>query len=128
MGMVLTLVVVADEGDHYDAMKAARAASREHPARILGVIRRPARGRPTSTPRSGSARRIRRVGLLRMTGELAKHAESVVLPLLLPDSPVVVWWPGKAPEDPAADPLGHARPSAGSPTPPRPTAQGARRS
>jgi glucose-6-phosphate dehydrogenase assembly protein OpcA len=30
----------------------------------------------------------------------------VVLPLLLPDSPVVVWWPGKAPDDPAADPLG----------------------
>jgi len=30
----------------------------------------------------------------------------VVLPLLLPDSPVVVWWPAKAPADPAADPLG----------------------
>ena len=46
MGMVLTLVVVTDEGDHYDAMKAARAVSREHPARILGVIRRSARGAP----------------------------------------------------------------------------------
>jgi glucose-6-phosphate dehydrogenase assembly protein OpcA len=30
----------------------------------------------------------------------------VVLPLLLPDSPVVVWWPGHAPDDPASDPLG----------------------
>ena len=29
-----------------------------------------------------------------------------MLPLLLPDSPVVVWWPGRAPEDPAADPVG----------------------
>jgi glucose-6-phosphate dehydrogenase assembly protein OpcA len=30
----------------------------------------------------------------------------VVLPLLLADSPVVVWWPSRAPDDPAADPLG----------------------
>jgi len=30
----------------------------------------------------------------------------VVLPLLLPDSPVVVWWPTDCPDDPAADPLG----------------------
>ena len=29
-----------------------------------------------------------------------------MLPLLLPDSPVVVWWPTDHPEDPAADPLG----------------------
>jgi glucose-6-phosphate dehydrogenase assembly protein OpcA len=29
-----------------------------------------------------------------------------VLPLLLPDSPVVVWWPTQAPADPANDPLG----------------------
>jgi glucose-6-phosphate dehydrogenase assembly protein OpcA len=29
-----------------------------------------------------------------------------VLPLLLPDAPVVVWWPENAPENPARDPLG----------------------
>ncbi|WP_411093720.1 glucose-6-phosphate dehydrogenase assembly protein OpcA, partial [Streptomyces sp. 049-1] len=34
------------------------------------------------------------------------HAQSVVLPLLLPDAPVVVWWPVNAPLDPARDPLG----------------------
>uniref|UniRef100_UPI003D73C6DA glucose-6-phosphate dehydrogenase assembly protein OpcA n=1 Tax=Actinacidiphila sp. bgisy167 TaxID=3413797 RepID=UPI003D73C6DA len=32
--------------------------------------------------------------------------ESVVLPLLLPDAPVVVWWPEDAPANPAEDPLG----------------------
>jgi glucose-6-phosphate dehydrogenase assembly protein OpcA len=37
---------------------------------------------------------------------VVKHAESVVLPLLLPDSPVAIWWPTAAPADPAADPLG----------------------
>ncbi|MYR61548.1 oxidoreductase, partial [Streptomyces sp. SID625] len=31
---------------------------------------------------------------------------SVVLPLLLPDAPVVVWWPVEAPGNLAADPLG----------------------
>ncbi len=29
-----------------------------------------------------------------------------MLPLLLPDSPVAIWWPADAPDDPAADPLG----------------------
>ncbi|MCW2823259.1 MAG: oxidoreductase, partial [Aeromicrobium sp.] len=44
--------------------------------------------------------------LLRIGGELTQHAESVVLPLLLPDSPVVVWWPGKAPAIPSEDAIG----------------------
>ena len=107
MGMVMTFVVVTDEGDHYDALKAARAVSREHPARILGVIRRGARGAPKLDAEikigdGGSGEQV----LLRMSGELARHPESVVLPLLLPDSPVVIWWPGRAPEEPAIDPLG----------------------
>lgn len=44
--------------------------------------------------------------MLRLHGELVNHAQSVVLPLLLPDAPVVVWWPGGAPADLAGDPLG----------------------
>ncbi|GAA3306780.1 hypothetical protein GCM10020295_63910 [Streptomyces cinereospinus] len=44
--------------------------------------------------------------ILRLYGEVAEHAQSVVLPLLLPDAPVVVWWPVDAPLDPAGDPLG----------------------
>ena len=44
--------------------------------------------------------------MLRLHGELAKHADSVVLPLLLPDTPVVVWWPSKAPPVPGEDQLG----------------------
>jgi len=107
MGMVMTFVVVTDEGDHYDALKAARAVSREHPARILGVIRRGARGAANldaeiKIGEGGAGEQV----LLRMSGQLANHPESVVLPLLLPDSPVVIWWPGRAPEEPASDPLG----------------------
>ena len=44
--------------------------------------------------------------LIRLKGEVVKHPESVVLPLLLPDSPVAMWWPSDAPERPADDPLG----------------------
>jgi glucose-6-phosphate dehydrogenase assembly protein OpcA len=44
--------------------------------------------------------------MIRLSGEVVRHCESVVLPLLLPDSPVAVWWPCDAPDDPAADPLG----------------------
>ncbi|MDX3234287.1 glucose-6-phosphate dehydrogenase assembly protein OpcA [Streptomyces sp. ME03-5709C] len=113
VGVVLTLVIVTDEGNHYDALKAASDASREHPSRILVVIKRPGR-----SPRERRTARLDaevRVGgesgtgetvLLRLHGELADHAESVVLPLLLPDAPVVVWWPEDAPANPAADPLG----------------------
>ncbi|NYI07248.1 glucose-6-phosphate dehydrogenase assembly protein OpcA [Allostreptomyces psammosilenae] len=113
VGMVLTLVIVTDEGNHYDALKAASEASHEHPCRILTVIKRPGR---TSRARSGARLDAEvRVGgeagagetvLLRLHGELADHAESVVLPLLLPDAPVVVWWPEDAPNDPGRDPLG----------------------
>jgi glucose-6-phosphate dehydrogenase assembly protein OpcA len=113
VGMVLTLVIVTDEGNHYDALKAASDASREHPSRILVVIKRP--GRSPRDRRSARLDAEVRVGgesgtgetvLLRLHGELADHAESVVLPLLLPDAPVVVWWPEDAPANPAEDLLG----------------------
>ncbi|RZU25560.1 glucose-6-phosphate dehydrogenase assembly protein OpcA [Streptomyces sp. BK239] len=113
VGMVLTLVIVTDEENAYDALKAAGDASHEHPSRTLVVIRRVSR-----SPRDRTQSRLDaevRVGadagtgetvVLRLYGEVADHAQSVVLPLLLPDAPVVVWWPVNAPLDPAQDPLG----------------------
>jgi glucose-6-phosphate dehydrogenase assembly protein OpcA len=113
VGMVLTLVIVTDEANHYDSLKAAEEASREHPSRILVVVRRPGRA-PHERRRSALDAEVRFGGdggsgetvLLRLKGELAEHAESVVLPLLLPDAPVVVWWPVEAPDNPSKDPLG----------------------
>ncbi|MDL5204840.1 glucose-6-phosphate dehydrogenase assembly protein OpcA [Streptomyces sp. ALI-76-A] len=113
VGMVLTMVIVTDEENAYDAIKAAEEASHEHPSRTLVVIKRHAR-----TPRDRTSSRLDaevRVGadagtgetvILRTYGEVSDHADSVVLPLLLPDAPVVVWWPVNAPENPAKDPLG----------------------
>ena len=39
------------------------------------------------------------VVVIRMRGAVAAHPASVIRPLLLPDSPVVIWWPGKAPSN-----------------------------
>ncbi|WP_399923921.1 glucose-6-phosphate dehydrogenase assembly protein OpcA [Streptomyces kanamyceticus] len=113
VGMVLTLVIVTDEENAYDSLRAANEASREHPSRTLVVIKRAAR-----SPRDRTTSRLDaevRVGveagtgetvILRLYGEVIDHAQSVVLPLLLPDAPVVVWWPVNAPADAANDPLG----------------------
>jgi glucose-6-phosphate dehydrogenase assembly protein OpcA len=106
-GMVLTLVIVTDEGEQYDAVRAASAAGRQHPCRILVVIIR----RPTERSRLDAEIRVGETSpgetvLLRMYGPLGQHADSVVAPLLLPDTPVVTWWPGLPPVVPAADPMG----------------------
>ncbi len=107
MGMVMTLIVVTPEEDSADAMEAARRASREHPSRVLGVILGDGRGSPQVNAQVGSGDGWGgETALIRLKGEVVKHAESVVLPLLLPDSPVAIWWPTAPPPDPAADPLG----------------------
>jgi glucose-6-phosphate dehydrogenase assembly protein OpcA len=107
MGMVMTLVVVVDEEGSDEAMRVARSAAREHPARLLGVVLGSGRGAARVDAEVGiGAGMSGERALIRLSGEVTRHPESVVLPLLLPDSPVVVWWPGKAPDQPASDPLG----------------------
>ncbi|ASU86305.1 oxidoreductase [Nocardiopsis gilva YIM 90087] len=108
MSMVLTLIIVTDEADHYDAVRAATEAGHEHPSRVIALIRRD----PDAEPAIDAE--IRRPGtagpgealLLRLYGPLGEHPDSVVIPLLVPDAPVVAWWPGQGPTDPASDPVG----------------------
>jgi len=106
-GMVLTLIIVTDEAELYDAVRAANQAGREHPSRVLAVITR----KPKAESRLDAEIRVGETGpgetiLLRMYGPLGQHADSVVAPLLAPDVPVVTWWPDEAPPSPSADPLG----------------------
>ena len=108
-GLALTLVVVVAEKDVGDAEQAATRAAAEHPCRLLIVVRR----RPDAPePRLDAEVLIGdRLGpgeavVMRMYGRLALHAESVVLPLLAPDTPVVTWWFGAPPDLVAHDPLG----------------------
>ncbi|WP_113703172.1 glucose-6-phosphate dehydrogenase assembly protein OpcA [Nonomuraea lactucae] len=107
IGMVLTLVVVCDEREQYDALRAATEAAREHPSRILVMINR----ETDEATRLDAELRIGEstpgeVVVLRLYGELTEHADSVVSPLLLPDTPVVAWWPGEAPAVVSQDPIG----------------------
>lgn len=94
-GMVLTLIIVSDEDEYTAALDAAMAAGREHPSRILLVVT--GNGRHTASldaeVRIGEGT-SGEVVVVRMRGPLADHPASVIRPLLLPDSPVVVWWPG----------------------------------
>ncbi len=107
MGMVLTLIVVTDNDDADVAMAHARAASKEHPARVLGVILGDARGAAQVHAQVGIGQGwTGETALIWLRGEVVKHPDSVVLPLLLPDSPVAIWWATNAPMDPAGDPLG----------------------
>ena len=127
MGMVMTMVLFVPEGDAEEALAAAREAAREHPSRRLGVILGSSRGpsQITADIKAGAGASGERA-LIKLSGEVTKHPESVVLPLLLPDSPVVVWWPTEAPADPASDPLGQLG-TDGSPMPLRSPPAGPRR-
>ena len=108
-GLALTLAVVVDEKRVREAEAAATIAAAAHPCRILIVVR------------SDITRDVNRLDaeivvggrlgpceavVMRMYGRLALHAESVVMPLLAPDVPVVAWWHKEPPELIANDFLG----------------------
>ncbi|MCM3554471.1 glucose-6-phosphate dehydrogenase assembly protein OpcA [Janibacter melonis] len=108
LSRVLTLVVVADEADIDDAVEIANDASHQHPCRIVAVASGNTRGkaRLDAQIRLGGDAGASEVVVLRLYGPLVAHARSVVIPLLLPDSPVVAWWPKDPPKSPAQDPVG----------------------
>ena len=110
LGRVLTLVIATPLGEEEEAIEAANDASREHPMRVIVLSRR-------AEPRDEDARldgQIRVGGdagaseviVLRAYGAAASDEEGLVTSLLLPDAPVVVWWPSAAPDAPSASPLG----------------------
>ncbi len=107
-GVALTLVVVADEDRVTEAEDAATTAAEQHPCRILVVVRRQIEA---PVPRLDAEVSIGgRLGpgeavVMRMYGRLALHAESVVLPLLAADAPVVTWWHSEPPERLTTDAL-----------------------
>ena len=108
-GIVLTLVAVVDEEHADEAIAAATEASLAHPCRTLVVTRRQPDAQTARLDaevevggRNGPGEAV----VLRMYGRLCRHAESVVLPLLAPDTPVVTWWHGAPPARPGSDPLG----------------------
>lgn len=123
LGRVLTLIVDVGDHDPTEAIDAANAASHEHPCRILVL----GATTPADVPRLDAQIRLggdagaSEVVLLRPSGPggLAEttgpdgldagfdnELDTLLMPLLLPDAPIVAWWPFDVPDDPAAHPLG----------------------
>ena len=108
-GMVLTMLILTDEEYASDATEAAVLSARQHPMRILTLIPRPGRGpdQIDAQVMVGGDDGPGEVAIVRLRGDRSSHANSVVIPLLLPDTPVVCWWPTDPPPVPADDPIGH---------------------
>ncbi len=108
LGRVLTLVVITRSGLEEEAIAAANLASREHPCRIIVL----AAGSDSDETRLDGEIRVggdagaSEVIVLRGFGELAAENESLVSALLLPDAPIVAWWPNQAPECLSTSPIG----------------------
>lgn len=107
-GVALTLVVVADGERVTEAEEAAAVAAAQHPCRILIAVRRQI---DAPVPRldaevfvGGRLGPVEAV-VMRMYGRLGLHAESVVVPLLAADVPVVTWWHGPPPPQLATEAL-----------------------
>jgi glucose-6-phosphate dehydrogenase assembly protein OpcA len=110
LGRVLTLVIAPDtDALLEESIEAANWASHEHPSRVIVVMTGNADAADAQLDaqlRVGADSAAGEVVVLRLSGPLAGHSSSVVVPFLLPDIPVVAWWPDIAPSVPAQDPLG----------------------
>ena len=108
LGRVLTLLVDTGKHDPEDAIDAANDASREHPCRVIVVAQ------DTEDRAEGLDAQIRLGGdagaseviVLRPSAPVMKHLDTLVMPLLLPDAPIVAWWPYEPPSVPSEHPLG----------------------
>ena len=112
LGRVLTLVISTELGHEEEAIEAANDASREHPMRVI-VISTANEGPITKDdPRLDAQIRVggdagaSEVIVLKAYGDTASDEEGLVTGLLLPDAPVVAWWPGEAPTVVSQSPLG----------------------
>jgi len=108
LSRVLTLLVPVGAAAAEEAIAAANRSSMEHPCRLIVLIE----GDPTGKSaldaeiRVGGDAGASEVVVLRLRGEMTAQQGSLVMPLLLPDVPVVTWWPDKVPDTPASTPLG----------------------
>ena len=108
-GRVLTLLVAAHGNDNVDViLETVRNATRKNPARVLVCLV----GNPKAQPSIdallliGADAGASEIIVMELNGELTEHLDAVVTPLLLPDTPIVAWWPTFSPDFPAKDQIG----------------------
>lgn len=109
LGRVLTLVIQTDL-DHVEAaIKAANGASRLHPSRIIVLAdasESESADQLDAQIRVGGDAGASEVIVLKAFGDAATNTESLVTGLLLPDAPVVAWWPSACSPAPASTAVG----------------------
>jgi glucose-6-phosphate dehydrogenase assembly protein OpcA len=110
LGRVLTLLVQTKFSGIEEAILAANEASRAHPCRIIVLADEDTTSdvepRLDAEIRVGGDAGASEVIVLRAYGEAASDPESLVTGLLLPDAPVVAWWPGESPVKPSKSAIG----------------------
>jgi glucose-6-phosphate dehydrogenase assembly protein OpcA len=111
LGRVLTLVIQTNLDGLESAIKAANESSHEHPCRVIVLAEdntdaKDAENRLDAQIRIGGDAGASEVVVLRAFGEVADDPESLVTGLLLPDAPVVAWWPTEAPANAKASQIG----------------------
>ncbi|WP_080794830.1 glucose-6-phosphate dehydrogenase assembly protein OpcA [Corynebacterium pacaense] len=108
-GRVLTLIVVAKSDNDVAAITTStNDASREHPSRVI-ILVVGSEEEPTKVDaevRIGGDAGASEMIIIHLQGPVASNLQSVVTPLLLPDTPIVAWWPTDAPANPSAHPIG----------------------
>lgn len=105
-GMVFTLLVDTPASEFDDVFDACVEAGREHPSRIIVTTDGSARSDRLDAELHIGDEVPGEIIALKFHGELVDHRSSTLLPLLLPDSPVIAWWPGEAPEPLIEDAVG----------------------
>jgi glucose-6-phosphate dehydrogenase assembly protein OpcA len=107
LGRVLTLIIATRHGLQEEAIDAANDASREHPMRVIVLMATDSsEARLDAEIRVGGDAGASEVVVLHALGDASSNAESLVTGLLLPDAPVVAWWPDHPPRIAADSPLG----------------------
>ena len=111
-GRVFTMLIRTTKDELENALTAVNLASREHPCRIIAIATCACRqDEDTDAPltaeiRFGADAGAGEVIILYPAGGLLRHLDTLVIPLLVPDVPIMAWWPTEAPEDPSNDQIG----------------------
>lgn len=106
-GRVFTLLIECSEQDLEQSLHEANIASSSHPCRIIALVP-DMNASEQSTQLDAEIRYSTDVGagdviILHIPGRLIHHIDTLVIPLLLADTPIVSWWPGIFPDESSYD-------------------------
>ncbi|MGV9182767.1 glucose-6-phosphate dehydrogenase assembly protein OpcA [Arcanobacterium canis] len=114
---VVTLVAVSPSEEAVsEVINSVLGVARAHPARIIVVLEDPDVDAPgeneSKEPRLdaqmilGDTAGLAEIVILRPSGGAGTDLGSLVMPLVLPDTPLISWWPQDAPSSPSTTSIG----------------------